>query len=142
MTVDKRAIENGNQFERDFCARIGGELTPGSGNKWYAKLDVDSGTILWSLKSATTSGGKPAVSYLLSIHEFNEAIEASRGPGSRDIIPGMAIRIGGVLDIVAMRVDDLLEILREPERFRLKTESKGELKARRARTPALLREED
>jgi hypothetical protein len=132
---DREAIEAGLQWELDFAARFGGEVTPGSGNQHFIKLDVATRLVLWSAKS-TLRGS----SYPLTKAEMDEAVMGAMALGGPGVIPGMAVRIGQY-DIVAMRADDMYAVLSQPAEYGM-PESKAEARRRRALTPSRLRRND
>ncbi len=138
--MDREAIEAGRDFERDFAKRIGGQLVPGSGNKWFAKLDVANvGVLLWSLKHTDLT------TFPLSQSIIDEAVTAitdvSSGEGG-SIIPGIAVEIGkkNPLRVCILLEDDLLTMFQE--QIKLGRETRGEAIRRKARVPQLLREEE
>jgi hypothetical protein len=102
--------ELGRQFERDFAENELGGLAkpvPGSGALPQYNLDVDQLSILWSLKHTTHASIRLTEDIIL------EAFAGAEGPGSRMVIPALALRIGGLDEtIAALRMRDLLGIAR------------------------------
>jgi hypothetical protein len=124
----------GREFERDFATALGARLTPGSGNKWFAQMDVDSGQILWSLKATQLKA------FPLSRALIDEVVAATEGPGGTGSVPGMAIRIGSPeYDLVVLRKDDFIRLFEE--HAKLMMESKASARRERANIPILLRED-
>lgn len=103
-----RPQDIGGEFEKRFAKRIGGTIVPGSGNQWFAKLDVGSKSFLWSLKATAKE------SFRLTRGMLHETLRAIVGPGGKggDTIPGMAVSIQGE-EYVVLQLDDFLTIVRE-----------------------------
>lgn len=133
---DEAPQKTGRRFERFWSKVFGVEPQKGSGNLWYAKLDVpDGGAILWSCKFTE------ADSYRVSRDDIREAETAARGQGSSgEMIPGYATAISGGEVFVTLRADDFLRLFTDQVRYI--TPSRGEQKRARAKVPALLRDED
>lgn len=131
----KTPQEEGIEFEERFADLFDAKLQPGSGNQWFAKLDVDGVTILWSLKRTTKNSLKltPAI--------LDEAIEHASGIGSAGALPGWAGSVGD-LDLVVMRADDMALLFQE--NTKLKRQKRTEARRARAKVPIALRhaEED
>lgn len=104
----KRPQDIGGEFERSFAAKIGGKVVLGSGNQWFAKLDVGSKSFLWSLKATAKE------SFSLTRGMLHETIRAVYGPGGKggDIIPGMAVCVQDE-EYVVLKLDDFLNLVRE-----------------------------
>jgi hypothetical protein len=100
--------KKGLAFEKDFANRLGAKLQPGSGNQWFAKLDVKGRSFLWSLKSTTKA------SIRLTTDMLAETIHAVDGPGGKggNTLPGMAVRIADE-DFVVLRASDFINLVRE-----------------------------
>lgn len=132
---DRRtAQERGYDFEDDWADLFGSKVQKGSGNLWYAKLDVPTGQMIWSLKHTD------AESFRVTPEMIEEAIEAVYGPMGKGlgIIPAWAIRVGQKRRRLAMmEADDLIKILTEGVTIR--QPSKGEVKRTRASMSALER---
>jgi hypothetical protein len=127
------AQDEGRAFEVEFAKRIGASPVPGSGNKWYSKLDVSGRGVRWSCKLTRKA------SYRLTKDDLSETFDATGAGGGDGSIPAMVLRVGSPeYDVVVMRVDDFLSIV--TERVTLMTESKADQKIRRAHTPILFRE--
>lgn len=104
----KSSYQIGQEFEKDFANRIGAKIQPGSGNQWFAKLDVNGRSFLWSLKATTQA------SFRVTKDMWVETLHAVFGPGGKggNTIPGMAIRIDDE-DYVMLRITDFLQIVQE-----------------------------
>jgi hypothetical protein len=100
--------KKGRAFEEDFAHRIGAKLQPGSGNQWFAKLDLKGRSFLWSLKSTTKA------SFRITTDMLAETIHAVYGPGGQggNTLPGMAIRIADE-DFVVMRATDFITLVQD-----------------------------
>lgn len=98
--------EKGLQFEKEFAKRLGASLQPGSGNKWYAKLDVNGKSFLWSCKQTSKE------TFAISRSIMHEAIRGVIGPGGKggDSYPGLAVRIVDE-DYIVMRASDFYDIV-------------------------------
>jgi len=135
---NREAIDGGFEFEKMLAKLIDGDLHPGSGNKWYAKLDVGSGSIIFSAKATKEK------TFRITPAMFQEVDEEIHGPGGRG---GGAIGAHAVqLEMdpeqvyVAFRIEDLLRLLREE--ITLGREKRSEAITRQAAVPELLREDD
>lgn len=128
------SYEVGRQWEEDFCDRVGGKLQPGSGNQWFAKLDVGDQHFLWSLKATGSA------SYRIADSEIAEAEEAVHAPGGvGEAIPGMAIRTHSK-EFVVLNLEDFLSIVTEKVKY--VRQSKAEAKREAAAIPILFRDEE
>jgi hypothetical protein len=127
--------KSGRRFERFWAALFGVEPQKGSGNVWYAKLDVGDGTFTFSCKWTEKE------SHSISKELLREADNAIRENGDNSI-PAIAIALdGGTETVVVCRASDFVRIL-ESEQSRYIVPTKGEQKRRRSRLPGLLRDED
>jgi len=127
--------KSGRRFERLWAKVFGTEPQAGSGNQWFAKLDVADGSITWSLKWTSHE------SLSLSKKLLQEADKAIYENGDNSI-PGIAMAIdNGAEVVVAMRASDFLRLI-QSDQARYITPTKGEQKRRLAGTPTLLRDED
>jgi hypothetical protein len=132
--VPSEAQDLGRRFEEDFAKALGGKLTPASGAKWFARMDVEAGSCLWSLKATQLR------TFPLSQRLVDEVVAATEGPGGSGAIPALAIRIGGpAYDLVVLRRDDFIRIVEERQKF--VAESRASAKREQARVPILLRED-
>lgn len=135
------AQKTGRRFERFFANLFGVDPQRGSGNLWYAKMDVGDGAMLWNLKFSEQEVlrfGKYRVRDLL--REAEQAINGQGGVGG-SIIPGVAIAEEDGEVFVSLRAEDFLRIVRSDVVTHV-VPSRGEQKRQRARVPALLRDED
>lgn len=128
--------KHGNRFERFWAGLFGVKPTRGSGNQWFAKMDVGDGAILWSCKHTDHE------SFSLSKKLMREAEGAINGPGGvgGSTLPGIATSLEGEV-FVTLRAEDFLRLMSHPN-ARYIEPSKGEQKRNRAKLPAILREED
>lgn len=130
--------EAGFDFEEHFAKLFGVEPTLGSGNQWFAPLDVGDVQFLFSCKWTG------AESFRMSRALMVEVQKAINGPGGRggDTIPGVATHLDESGEtLVTLRAEDLLRLLQTGD-YKYVVPSKGEQKRARASVPALLREED
>jgi hypothetical protein len=119
--------ERGRKFEKRFAEMFGAKIQVGSGNQWFAKLDVDAGSILWSLKSTSKK------TLNLSRATLSEAI---REAGKKGMIPGWAGEVDGET-LVVLRADDLARLFEEGATLR--TQRKADARRERAKIPVALR---
>lgn len=124
--------DNGRAWERIWAEKIGGRLVPGSGNKWYSRLDVRGKRILWSNKWTGN------LSYTISRGVLQELSDATVAPGGNGAIPALAIRIESVGDYVVIGADDFLELLKSKP---IIAADKAENRRATAAIPQLLRED-
>lgn len=117
----------GIDYEKRMAKVIGARIQPGSGNQWFAKLDLSGRSVLWSLKHT----GKDFFRITKAI--LSEAIHAANDEGS---IPGWMIDIAGE-DFVLMRGNDFRMLMEEETK--IIAEDKGAAKRRRAGTSSLRR---
>lgn len=117
--------QRGREFEIEFAHMFGGEPVPGSGSTPRFKLDVDQITILWSLKHTDDE------SIRLKAEDFREALAGAEGPGSRSVIPAMALRIGGLDEVVGVvRIRDLLAFVRGEVKIEVDPTARDAMRAR------------
>lgn len=137
---DRDAIEAGGEWEVAFAARIGGKPQPGSGNQFFARLDVAGRSLLASLKRTRIRNGQPARSFSLTKGMIEEMRDAVLGPGGvgADTLMFMAIDIDGY-EVAVLELQDLLSLITEPRK--LIVESKNEAKRARAKVPYHMRED-
>lgn len=136
-TMNRKAIEAGFEFERDWERLTLARRLPGSGNQWHSPMDHhQAGTIVWSLKC--TTGRSISVSDEL----LDEVIDAARGMGGRGagVLAGLALRIGGPeYDCVVLPREDFFTITREKPA--LVRASKAEARREGANIPIIFRED-
>lgn len=129
--------EIGAAFEKRLAEAVGGRIQPGSGSKWFARLDVRDRVILWSAKATTKDR------FSLHAELMEEACDAVLGPGGvGEGIGALAVSLketGTSADeeLVVMRLNDFLALMREPPIYQ---PTKLEIRDVRARTPQLFRE--
>lgn len=128
------AQKAGRRFESFWAKIFGVDPRPGSGNQWFARLDVADGSILWSLKFTDDR------SIRLSKEQMVEVQRAISEQGTSDI-PGLAFAIDGGAEVfVTLRAEDFLRLLTDDVKY--VTPSRGDQKRYRAMLPELLRDED
>lgn len=127
-------VQHGFDFERDFAARNGLELVPGSGNQWHNTQDLTGFSARWQLKSTRFK------SYPLNHDELAELELACLGPGGTGELPLFAVNFEqrGTTYVV-MRESDFHRITKEE--LKLTRETKVEARREKASTPQLLRED-
>lgn len=121
--------QKGRLFEKIWGKLLGTKPQPGSGNKWYAKLDVADGTILWSLKYTEKK------SFPLTKELMAEAEEAVTG----NEIPGLAISVEGH-PFVVLQADDFLRLCESGD-YKYIVPSRAEQKRQQSKIPSLFRDE-
>lgn len=131
MAPDTR---HGFDWEIAFADAVGGDLKPGSGNKWYCRGDIGDSSFLWSCKSTKNKNFELESA---DVQEIVDIVEAPGGTGNQ--IPGMAIRFGRH-EMVAMRLEDFVKLMTSEVPYI--RESKADSKRRAAGVPQLLREDD
>lgn len=99
--------QRGRQFEREIAERLGAELVPGSGC-FFSKLDVDAGSVLFSLKLTQLSCATVGRALF---READAAITAPGGVGG-NYVPGVITGVEDGAEVyVTMRLDDFLSVL-------------------------------
>jgi len=85
------AQDRGREFEADWGDLIGEKPVRGSGNQWFAKLDIRGGQFLWSLKHTDKA------SITIRAEDIEEARAAVQGPHGVGLntMYGMALSIQG-----------------------------------------------
>lgn len=125
----------GRAFEKFFARLLGVEPQKGSGNLWYAKLDVADGSITWSLKYTENE------SISISKKMLREAEEGVYKNGDNSI-PGIAAAIDGGNDvIVVLKWADFARLLAHEQSGYI-VPSKAAQKRHLAGIPVILREPD
>jgi hypothetical protein len=132
---DKTPQEKGYEFEEKFAEALGAKPTRGSGNQWFAKMDIGGAEILWSCKHTDNESFRMAKSLM---REVQDAIIGQGGIGG-STIPGMAISVDGEV-YCTIRAEDFLRLIQEEVKF--VQPSKGEAKRQRAKIPKLLADSD
>ena len=125
----------GRAFERRFADLIGAKVVPGSGNQWFAKQDVRSAVVLWSLKWTSKRH------FLFSTKLMTEVEEAISAPGGigGETIPGVATSLDGEV-FITLRADDFIRLFQSEIKFIEPT--KNEEKRLRSKIPELFRNKD
>lgn len=118
----------GFDFEEEFAGLLGSKVTPGSGNQWFAKMDIGDGHILWSLKHT--------IKDTLTVNQklINEVENAAGAEGS---MPGIAVKVAGE-PFVMLRMEDFIKIVQEE--IKIAPPSRSEIKRKNAATPLILRD--
>lgn len=126
--------QTGRRFEKYWAELFGVKPVKGSGNLWYAKLDVGTQGILFSCKWTSHD------SFRISKDLFHEAWSAVYGQGGvgGNTIPALATNVNGET-YVTMRAEDLLLMLQE-ETVSIPP-SKDDLKRARSKVPEIFRED-
>ena len=125
----------GRRFEAFWASLFGVEPVKGSGSLWYAKLDVNDASILWSCKHTDSQSFRISRELMA---EVQQAILGQGGVGG-ETIPGIATSVDGEV-YVTLRADDFLRIFQADSKWIPK--SKGEEKRARSRIPSLLRDQE
>jgi hypothetical protein len=132
--VNRAAIEEGLAFEDRFAKLVGGKKQIGSGNRFFAKLDVNQMAILWSLKSAPT-----ARSIRVTDAWIREMLAATEGPGGTGVMPALALDFIGIAEpLTVVRTSDFFSVLRGEVQIS-SGHTKGQIRRATADTPMLLR---
>lgn len=126
----KTPQEMGRLFEKVWATLLGVKPQPGSGNQWFAKMDVADSQILWSLKYTEKE------SFSLNKKVMREVEDAVTGT----TIPGLATSIDGE-QYVTLRADDFVRLCRSGD-YKYIVPTKAEQKRSRSKVPSLFREDD
>ena len=121
----------GRRFEHWFAKLFGVTPVKGSGNQWWAKLDVKDVRFLFQCKDTKHA------SFSISRALMREIENALRG---EDRIPVIATAVENSEVFVTLRAEDFIRLIQSDKALYL-VPSKGEQKRLRSRTPALLRED-
>lgn len=116
-------------FEKIWGKLLGTKPQPGSGNKWYAKLDVADARFLWSLKHTEKK------SFSLTPALMKEVEEEVTGT----TIPGIAVDVDGHRFVI-LNADDFLRFCESGE-YKYIVPSRAEQKRQQAKIPTLFRED-
>lgn len=136
------AQKGGFRFETFWAKFFGTEPTKGSGSQWFAKLDVSTTAILFSLKHSANDVLKFGRYRLKDL--FRETDEAVNGPGGvgGSTVGAVAIHEEETGEIyVIFRGSDFLRMAQTGDIHYI-VPSKGSQKRSRAKIPALLRDAD
>ena len=128
--------QKGRRFEKFWSKFFGVAPVKGSGNQWYAKLDVNTTSFLFSLKHTDKS------SFTITkniVKEVEDAIHGQGGIGG-STIGAVATSVEGEVFVV-FRGEDFLRMVQSGD-FAYVVPSKAEQKRARSRVPALLRDEE
>jgi hypothetical protein len=132
---DETSQVHGRRFERFWAALFGVKPVKGSGALWYAKLDVNDASILWSLKHTDSE------SFRLHKGLMSEAEHAIHGPGGvgGSTIPGIATSVDGEV-FVTLHAEDFIRLMKNNKGGYIPP-TKSEGKRTRAKTIGILRDE-
>jgi hypothetical protein len=123
--------ERGLLFEKEVANLLNGKLTPGSGNKFYAKNDITAGGLSISAKSQKEFSWSQIKRYL------DQSIDDSIGSGN---IPVLALDDDGDKEqYIVMRLSDLAKAFKDEIKLDSKSKSKGIQKRETAEVPLMLR---
>lgn len=127
--------KTGRRFEAFWASLFGVKPVKGSGSLWYAKLDVNDASILWSCKHTEDQ------SFRVSKELMREAETAVIGQGGigGETIPGIATSVQGEV-YITLHAEDFLRLFQQDSKWIPK--SKGEEKRARSRIPSLLRDQE
>jgi hypothetical protein len=121
-------------FESIWAKIFGVKPQPGSGNKWFAPMDVGDGSILWNLKHSERGILRFDTYRVRDL--MREAQDATESP---NVLPGVATSEDGE-QFVILRAEDFVRLCETGE-YRYITPSRAEIKRQRGNIPALLRDE-
>lgn len=124
--------DEGRRFEKFWGRLLGVEPQRGSGNQWWAKLDVGDAQFLFSCKNTIHA------SFSLSKELMREVERALKGGSG---IPALATAIENHEVYVTLRAEDFLRLI-QSDSAKYLTPSRGEQKRARAEVPALMRDEE
>lgn len=122
--------QEGIDYEIRMGKRIGADVQVGSGNMWFAKLDLAGRGMLWSLKWTSKE------SFRLTKKVLGEAIREALKDGS---VPGLMIEVAGE-SFTVLRTNDFIMLMEEESK--VVEEDKGARRRRRAALPSLLRDRE
>jgi hypothetical protein len=128
-----RPQDIGKVFETYWAKNVMGKPVRGSGNKWYARMDVKDTIFLWSAKATEKR------SFTINQRMVDEVCSVTTNPGGERRIPALAIRLGSQeYDLVVLRANDFIGLMSDPDsRFIKPTQT--EVKRRNAHKPILFR---
>ena len=131
---DESPQRAGRRFEAFWAKVFGVKPQEGSGNQWFAKLDVGDGSITWSCKFTSYR------SFSITKEMIRECEKGVHENGDNSI-PGMAIALDdGAEVVVVLKAADFARLMTlETARYIVPT--KSEQKRRISRVPTLLRDD-
>ncbi len=118
----------GRAWEQELEQRLGGRITPGSGNQWHSKLDLHGAAFVLSAKATTSDH------YNVTRGDLLEAEQAARGEDRPWII---AVKTSE-RQTVTLDLDHFLQILETKVTY-VEPDKTAALRARVSR-PSVLRE--
>ena len=131
----KRPQEIGHVHEIQLAKQIGGRVVPGSGNQWFAKLDVEAGSVIFSCKATNTASLRLTRDM---IDEVQNAVHGLMGhPGA---IGAMSLWLGGgQTRLVVLQENDFLALCQGDLEISFKPTKSAE-KIAKGKVPTLMRE--
>lgn len=136
--MSKSSYEIGREFENRFAKQTGCKLTPGSGNKWFAKLDAYKGRFLFSLKRTTKSSFSVNESVIRDLRNGSSVLT-----NQSDLIGALCISVDNVGDFVVLELDDFMSIVKDTDGdYSSFKPSKSEAKFSSASKPFFLKDSD
>lgn len=131
---ERTAQQRGYDFEKEWADVLGAKVTKGSGNQWWARMDVPDGVFLWSLKATTKKGFRLTKGLM---QEVWTAIVGLGGKGEAEA--GMAIDIDGD-KFVVIPAETFARLMRENVKYIKPT--KADVKRASSKVPLLMRGDD
>lgn len=133
-----REQQAGYDWEEELGKDLGLKVTPGSGNQWFARMDLDDKGVVIQLK-ATKEDSFPWRDMIAALNECERYIGSPGGP-PQDSFAIAAIRTssldpGAGDDIICIRAGEFKRLMQAG--ITLGTQSKAEAKQERARTSEL-----
>lgn len=123
--------QRGINFEQKIADKLGGRTTPGSGNKFYLKSDVEANGLLVSCKS------EKGMKWSKIRNQLGEAIEYAHGTGN---IPALALQdIDYVDEFIVMKITDFVKAFSSEIKIPDHSDSPGIAKRKTAEVPLMLR---
>jgi hypothetical protein len=129
-TQGKNSQERGYSFEKVFGDVLGLEPTRGSGNQWFAKMDLNGAAILVSCKHTDAESFRVTKGHL---REIQRACTGEQEPALAIDVDGEVFIVQRAGDWIASRTSDAAQFI-EP--------SKADAKRARSKVPVLLRGDD
>ncbi len=117
----------GRAWEKELEQRLGGRITPGSGNKWHSKLDIHGAAFVLSAKATTSDH------YNVTRGDLLEAEQAARGEDKPWLI---AVKTSE-RQTVTLTLDHFLQILETNTAY--VTPDKTAALRNRVKKPSILR---
>lgn len=133
----KRPQEIGRVHETYLAKTLGGSVVPGSGNQWYAKLDVEADSIIFSCKATN------AKSMRIDRSMIDEMQNAAHGlMGQPGTIGAMSVWLeGGECRLIVLMEQDFIWLCEGQLEISFKPTKTAE-KIAKGKIPTLMRETD